>query len=209
MQKALKISNLEKYCTTNFTRVMIPKDKALKLVKIYMYVCSQYQETLNCYCQGYSNNSKHQFSDQEILTIFLFVGSEQRYTRIKVIHSFAKEYLLDWFPGLVSYQTFVFRLNRVVGHQPVVTHEAGLRVIIVVLQHYPSLRPRDALQPLHAADSLVHELTPVAQPSCRAPAARVGTGLGAVRKVAVAVCQSGVVPDAFHFRRQVSKIVGE
>lgn len=39
-------------------------------------------------------------SDQEILTIYLFIGSEQRYTRIKEIHSFAKEYLLDWFPGL-------------------------------------------------------------------------------------------------------------
>lgn len=94
---------------------MIPKDKALKLIKIYMYVCSQYQETLNCYCQRYSNNSKPQFSDEEILTIFLFVGSEQRYTRIKEIHSFAKEYLLDWFPGLVAYQTFVYRLNRMVG----------------------------------------------------------------------------------------------
>ena len=94
---------------------MIPKDKALKLIKIYMYVCSQYQETLNYYCQRYSNNSKPVFTDEEILTIFLFVGSEQRYTRIKEIHSFAKEYLLDWFPGLVSYQTFVYRLNRMVG----------------------------------------------------------------------------------------------
>lgn len=94
---------------------MIPKDKALKLIKIYMYVCSQYQETLNCYCQRYSNNSKPRFTDEEILTIFLFVGSEQRYTQIKEIHSFAKEYLLDWFPGLISYQTFVYRLNRMVG----------------------------------------------------------------------------------------------
>lgn len=91
---------------------MIPKDKAQKLIKIYMYVCSKYDETLNCYCQRYSNNSKPLFSDQEILTIYLFVGSEQRYTQIKEIHSFAKEYLLDWFPGLVSYQTFVYRLNR-------------------------------------------------------------------------------------------------
>lgn len=29
---------------------MISKDKALKLIKIYMYACSQYQETMNCYC---------------------------------------------------------------------------------------------------------------------------------------------------------------
>lgn len=91
---------------------MIPKDKALKLIKIYMYVCKQYEENLKYYCQRYSNNSIPVFTDQEILTIYLFVGSEQRYTRLKEIHKFAKEYLLDWFPKLVSYQTFVYRLNR-------------------------------------------------------------------------------------------------
>ena len=48
---------------------MIPKDKALKLIKIYIYVCSQYQETLNCYCQRYSNNSKPQFSDEDSLIV--------------------------------------------------------------------------------------------------------------------------------------------
>lgn len=94
---------------------MIPKDKALKLIKIYMYVCKQYDENLKYYCQRYSNNSIPVFTDQEILTIYLFVGSEQRYTRLKEIHKFAKEYLLDWFPGLISYQTFVYRLNRMVG----------------------------------------------------------------------------------------------
>lgn len=94
---------------------MIPKDKALKLIKIYMYVCKQYDENLQYYCQRYSNNSVPVFTDQEILTIYLFVGSEQRYTRLKEIHKFAKEYLLDWFPTLVSYQTFVHRLNRMIG----------------------------------------------------------------------------------------------
>lgn len=94
---------------------MISKDKALKLIKIYMYVCKQYDENLKYYCQRYSNNSVPAFTDQEILTIYLFVGSEQRYTRLKEIHKFAKEYLLDWFPRLVSYQTFVYRLNRMSG----------------------------------------------------------------------------------------------
>lgn len=93
---------------------MIPKDKSLKLIKTYMYVCNLYDESLKYYCQRYSNNSTPIFSNQEILTIYLFVGSEQRYTRIKDIHSFAKEYLLDWFPGLISYQTFNYRLNRMV-----------------------------------------------------------------------------------------------
>lgn len=94
---------------------MIPKDKAFKLIKIYMYVCEQYDVNLYNYCQRYSNNSVPVFSDQEILTIYLFVGSEQHYTKIKEIHNFAKDYLLEWFPKLVSYQTFNYRLNRMAG----------------------------------------------------------------------------------------------
>lgn len=74
---------------------MILKDMHLILIKIRMYVCKQYEENLKYYCQRYSNNSVPAFTDQEILTIYLFVGSEQRYMRFKEIHKFAKEYLLD------------------------------------------------------------------------------------------------------------------
>ena len=74
-----------------------------------------YKQCIKYYCQRYSNNSKPLFSDEEILTIYLFVGQEQKYTQVKDIHNFAKEYLLDWFPHLVSYQTFNYRLNRMVG----------------------------------------------------------------------------------------------
>lgn len=43
---------------------MIPKDKALKLIKIYMYVCKQYDENLQYYCQRYGNNSVPVFTDK-------------------------------------------------------------------------------------------------------------------------------------------------
>ena len=94
---------------------MIPRDKANRLIEIYMYICDMYEQSLKYHCQRYSNNSKPLFSDEEILTIYLFVGQEQKYTQVKDIHNFAKEYLLDWFPGLVSYQTFNYRLNRMPG----------------------------------------------------------------------------------------------
>lgn len=71
-----------------------------------------YEQCLKYHCQRYSNNSKPLFSDEEILTIYFFVAYEQKYTFIKDIHNFAKEYLRDWFPNLVSYQTFNYRLNR-------------------------------------------------------------------------------------------------
>jgi hypothetical protein len=90
---------------------MIPKRKELKLIQIYMYICDLYDSELRFYCQRYSHNSKPVFTDQEIMTIYLFAGHCQKYFLVKDIHSFAKEYLLSWFPHLPSYQTFNYRLN--------------------------------------------------------------------------------------------------
>jgi len=90
---------------------MIPKEKELKLIKIYMYICDTYQSSLQFYCQRFSNNATPVFTDEELLTVYLFCGAYQRYFSIKEIHTFAKEYLLSWFPKLPSYQTFNYRLN--------------------------------------------------------------------------------------------------
>ena len=90
---------------------MIPKEKELKLIALYMYICDVYQASLCYSCQRYSNNSTPIFTDEEIITVYLFCGYYQRYFDIKQIHTFAKEYLLSWFPKLPSYQTFNKRLN--------------------------------------------------------------------------------------------------
>ena len=91
---------------------MIPEEKEFKLIRIYMYICDLYNSELKYYCQRYSNNSNPVFTDQEIMTIYLFAGHCQKYFQIKDIHSFASEYLSSWFPQLPSYQTFNLRLNR-------------------------------------------------------------------------------------------------
>ena len=65
-----------------------------------MYICDMYEQSLKYHCQRYSNNSKPLFSDEEILTIYFFVGHEQKYTLIKDIHNFAKEYLREPLPNL-------------------------------------------------------------------------------------------------------------
>ena len=84
----------------------------VNLIQIYMYVCKTYQDQLQYQCMRMSNNKVPIFSDEELLTVYLFCGAfEQRFT-IKAVHAFAKEYLLDWFPKLPSYQTFNARLNR-------------------------------------------------------------------------------------------------
>lgn len=77
-----------------------------------MYICDLYDQELKYYCQSYSNNSNPTFTDQEIITIYLFAGHCQKYFQIRDIHGFASEYLSSWFPELPSYQTFNLRLNR-------------------------------------------------------------------------------------------------
>jgi len=94
---------------------MIPNDKKSKLVSIYQYVSDLHDSEWKYVCQRYSNNAKPEFTDQEIMTIYLFTTSQQRYYTIKEIYTFAKEYLLSWFPKLPSYQQFNNRLNRLSG----------------------------------------------------------------------------------------------
>ncbi|WP_366185944.1 transposase [Flavobacterium ovatum] len=91
---------------------MIIQTKALKLIKIYSTICDKFEKDLKYSCERFSNNTKQDLTDQEIMTIYLFsVAEEQRFT-VKQIHQFACDYLLSWFPNLGSYAGFSNRLNR-------------------------------------------------------------------------------------------------
>jgi hypothetical protein len=91
---------------------MIPREKALSLTAMYLYLCDLYDSELRFACERFSNNGKPEFSDEELITVYLFVmHSEQRF-KVKQIHQFAKDYLSSWFPKLPSYVAFNTRLNR-------------------------------------------------------------------------------------------------
>lgn len=90
---------------------MIPKEKALKLIAIYMYLCDTYEQSLKYYCQRYSNNNNPQFSDVEVMTIYIFAVCEEQCRKVKHIYNFTKNYLHDWFPKLPTYEQFNYRLN--------------------------------------------------------------------------------------------------
>lgn len=91
---------------------MIPKDKAIKLVKIYFYVCDQFEKELKYLCQRFSNNDKPKFTDQEAITIYLYVMQVEGHYNVNKIHEFASEHLREWFPALPSYVAFNTRVNR-------------------------------------------------------------------------------------------------
>ena len=90
----------------------MPEYKELRLIAIYMYICKLYDLELQYTCQRFSNNNSPEFTDKEVLTIYLFVITQQQYFQIKQIHKFADEYMRSWFPKLPSYAAFNNRLNR-------------------------------------------------------------------------------------------------
>ena len=96
-------------------------NKKIKLIAIYMYISElyrvlrtqyKYEIELQYTCQRFSNNFLPEFTDQELMTIYLFAVTEERRFQIKEIHEFANNYLRSWFPKLPSYQAFNNRLNR-------------------------------------------------------------------------------------------------
>lgn len=91
---------------------MIPKVKELKLIAIYLYICDIYDSELKFSCQRFSNNNQPEFTDQEVLTIYLYVMHTEQRLKIKQIHGFASDYLRSWFPLLPSYEAFIMRINR-------------------------------------------------------------------------------------------------
>lgn len=91
---------------------MISKVKSTKLVEIFFYVSDAYEKELKFSCERFSNNNFPEFTDQEIMTVYLFCISQEQRTKIKQIYDFAYEYLLSWFPKLPSYAAFNNRINR-------------------------------------------------------------------------------------------------
>jgi hypothetical protein len=80
-----------------------------QLIQIYLLVCQIYHNQCSLKYQRESN-FKPVFTDEEIITIYLFGQLNEKFNH-RQIHRFIKEYWLDWFPRLPSYQAFNRRLN--------------------------------------------------------------------------------------------------
>ncbi len=87
-------------------------DNEDKLIEIYFYICDKFKKNLKFCCIRYSNNNIPEFTDEEIITIFLYtILLEQRF-KCKQIYNFAHNHLRSWFPKLPSYSAFNNRINR-------------------------------------------------------------------------------------------------
>ena len=86
-------------------------DWQMRLIILYVFICEQFQNDLWSYCQRFTNNNKPKFTDEEVITIFLY-GIMQRRFEIKTVYNYTANHLSDWYPNLPSYEAFVQRLNR-------------------------------------------------------------------------------------------------
>ncbi len=82
-----------------------------QLIQLYVLVCHIYDTQSETCFQRLSNNSKPLFTDQELVTIYLF-GHLQGLFEKKAIHKLIDNYWRGFFPTLPAYQTFVARLNQ-------------------------------------------------------------------------------------------------
>ena len=82
-----------------------------QLIQIYLFVCHLYDTSSETCFQRLSNNAKPDFTDQELITIWLFAHLNAKFQK-KQMRSFITDYWLAWFPNLPAYQTFVLRLNQ-------------------------------------------------------------------------------------------------
>ena len=76
-------------------------DSQYTLVRIYLFVCRHYRQGgLWATAQRQMGNAAPAFTDEEVLTIYLF-GLMKRQKTIRAIYDYARDHFAEWFPELV------------------------------------------------------------------------------------------------------------
>jgi hypothetical protein len=84
----------------------------LRLIATYYVVC-EYRSQLSFYTIRHTNNDSPIFTDEEVMTIYLFCTTDTlKLHSNKQIHSYANRHLRSWFPHLPKYEAFNARLNN-------------------------------------------------------------------------------------------------
>lgn len=82
-----------------------------KLIELYLLICRLYDTRPVLKQQRLSNNHQPLFSDEELLTVYLF-GHMQGHTTQRRIYDYIRQHWREWFPALPSYQSVNCRLNE-------------------------------------------------------------------------------------------------
>ena len=83
----------------------------VELITLYLFVCKHYRQNLANYCERMTRYADLRFSDEEVMTLYLFGIIEGQHT-IKAVHRYAQKHLMAWFPNLPNYNAFDHRVNQ-------------------------------------------------------------------------------------------------
>ncbi len=87
-------------------------DWETQLIWIYLNVCTFFNQHNSAKSFRTSINSNLEFTDEEVLTIFIFGISKSR-RNIKEIHTYIEEHLKHFFPKIPQYEAYDYRLNLI------------------------------------------------------------------------------------------------
>ncbi|MEM9985836.1 MAG: transposase [Bacteroidota bacterium] len=93
-------------------------NKENRLIALYLLICDYFSDGLSDHFGRLSNNSSPLFTDEEVVTIYLFGLLEDQKFKLKDLHRYIQKYWLDWFPKLPTYSQFNKRVNRLAGVFP-------------------------------------------------------------------------------------------
>jgi IS5 family transposase len=82
-----------------------------KLIELYLLTCRLRDTRPVLKQQRLSNNHQPPFTDEELLTIYMF-GHLQGHTTGRRIYDYVRNHWREWFPALPAYQAFNRRLNE-------------------------------------------------------------------------------------------------
>lgn len=90
-------------------------DWQLQLITLFVFISNCYDDHLWIYSQRMSPNASPEFSDAEVITVYLW-GVIRGFRQIQDIHRYTQDHLRQWFPklpGYVSYTQLLDRLSEV------------------------------------------------------------------------------------------------
>lgn len=96
--------------------------RLIQLIDLYFRVCEVYNNQMIFHCFRHTKNGVQPlFTDEEVLTCYLFATGWQKCDGPKACYEYMKHHYHDCFPKLPAYQTFNHRLNRLAEVLPVFT----------------------------------------------------------------------------------------
>lgn len=111
-----------------------------QLIRLYFYICADKNSDLFDVCERFSPYKCPKFTDEELVTCYLFALGQGFSDSVKRAYEFIRAYWGDWFPNLPSYQAFNHRLNRLSDYWqalisrlllPIAAHLSSKEVLIM------------------------------------------------------------------------------